>query len=94
MKLGMKVYYTMLVIFIAIQAVSTVYQLGSTIGHGEKITKLENEIFDKEKNLSILQERKHQTYSLTALAITEDDSYHPIGRPITLLGSDNLASAN
>ena len=92
MKLGVKVYYTLLAIFVASQAITTVYQLGSTIGHGEKITKLEQEMFVKEKELAVLQEQKHQTYSLTALAITDNDSYHPIGKPITLLESTNLAS--
>lgn len=91
MKLGVKVYYVMLALLIAGQAITTVYQLGSTIGHGEKISKLEQVVEDKEKQLSLIQEQKNQTYSLTALAITEDDSYHPIGKPITLLDSNSLA---
>lgn len=92
MKLGLKVYYVTLLALIAFQAVTTVYQLGSTIGHGEKISKLEKEVNAQEKQLAIFQEQKHQTYSLTALAITGDDTYHPIGKPITLLESTSLAS--
>lgn len=92
MKLGIKVYYALLVILIAVQAITTVYQLGSTIGHGERISNLENEVFTKEKELSLIKEERYQTYSLTALAINEDDSYHPIGKPITLLESSSLAS--
>jgi hypothetical protein len=92
MKLGIKVYYVLLVTLITVQAVSTVYQLGSTIGHGEKISNLEVEAFEKEKELSLIKEEKYQTHSLTALAINENDSYHPIGKPITLLESSSLAS--
>ncbi|MFZ5437793.1 MAG: hypothetical protein ACOZAK_01970 [Patescibacteria group bacterium] len=92
MKLSVKVYYVMLALIISAQAITTVYQLGSTIGHGEKISKLEQTVASKEKQLSLLQEEKYQTYSLTALAIREDDSYHPIGKPITLLESNSLAS--
>lgn len=91
MKTGIKLYYTLLITFIVVQAISTVYQLGGTIGHGEKITNLQQEYSVKKYELSLLQEEKHKTHSLTALAITEDDSYHPIGKPITLIESTNLA---
>ncbi len=92
MKLGVKVYYSLIAMAIIFQAITTVYQLGSTIGHGEKISNLTKEVTAKEKELAILEEKKYQTYSLTALAITSDDSYHPIGKPITLFESSSLAS--
>ncbi|MBT4124291.1 MAG: hypothetical protein HN981_04890 [Candidatus Pacebacteria bacterium] len=92
MKTGIKLYYTLLITFIVVQAVSTVYQLGGTIGHGEKITNLQQEYSVKKYELSLLQEEKYKSHSLTALAIIEDDSYHPIGKPITLIESSNLAS--
>jgi hypothetical protein len=92
MKNSLKVYYIALIAVIAVQAISTVYQLGGAIGHGEKITALQTEYASLEKELSLIQEQKYTTHSLTALAIQENDSYYPIGKPFTLVENGTLAS--
>lgn len=92
MKNTLKFYYITLLTVIAVQAISTVYQLGGAIGHGEKITALQTEYTSLEKELALIQEKRYVTHSLTALAIQENDSYYPIGKPFTLVENGTLAS--
>lgn len=92
MKALLKFYYLSLGVIIAVQAVSTVYQLGGTIGHSEKLTSLQTHYTHLEKELTLLQEQKYTTTSLTALAIEDNDSYYPIGKPLTLVDTGKLAS--
>jgi len=78
MKVSLKIYYGLLLLILAAQAISTVYQLGGTIGHGEKLTQLQQEYQLKEKELALLKEKKHNLASLTISAMNESDLYQPI----------------
>lgn len=85
-------YYGLLILVLASQAIYTVYRLGGTVGHGEKLGALQQQHQTLTKELQVLQETHSTTTALTTLATTVEDGYQPIQKPIILTVSDSVAS--
>jgi len=92
MKKIAKFYYFLLILVIASQAIYTVYRLGGTVGQGKKISQLQQQQFDLEKELQILEEEHYSQFSLTNLADNQTEGYHAIQKPIILSTVDSVAS--
>jgi len=85
-------YYAVLILILSSQAIYTVYQLGGTIGQGEKLHSLQQQQVALEKDLQLLQEAKYEHTALNTLTDEDTADYHAIQKPITLTNTESVAS--
>jgi len=83
MKKLIAFYYGLLILVLASQAIYTVYKLGGTVGQGEKLGLLQQQV---------LRETYSRATALTPLAETVETDYQPIQKPIILTVSSSVAS--
>jgi hypothetical protein len=85
-------YYGLLILVLTSQAIYTVYRLGSTVGHGEKLGQLQQQLYSLNQELQLLRAEHSNATALTTVSQTAQDSYLPIQKPIILSVSDSVAS--
>ena len=91
-KTLLALYYGLLILVLTSQAIYTVYRLGSTVGHGEKLGQLQQQQYSLNQELQTLRAEHSSTTALTTVSETTQDSYLPIQKPIILSVSDSVAS--
>lgn len=92
MKKMLKFYYLVLILVLSCQALYTVYKLGGTVGQGERMSHLQQQQAELNKELQVVQENRFHAGALTTLAEQTAEGYQPIQAPIILSAVDSVAS--